>query len=63
MIPFKGTFVFFPSWKDLLCEPRKKKTQILRLKHKLAALQRSAEELFVCCYGIEQSMHLFFVVM
>lgn len=29
-------------------------TQILRLKHKLAALQRSAEELFVCCYGIKQ---------
>lgn len=36
-----------------------KNPQILRLKHKLAALQRSAEELFVCCYGIEQSMHLF----
>lgn len=28
------------------------------LKHKLAALQRSAEELFVCQYGSEQSMHL-----
>lgn len=27
----------------------KKNPQILRLKHKLAALQRSAEELFVCC--------------
>lgn len=36
------------------------KTQLLRIKHKLAALQRSAEELFV--HGIKQSMHLFVVM-
>lgn len=35
---------------NLLLQMDLKRTipQILRLKHKLAALQRSAEELFVC---------------
>lgn len=49
---------------NLLIQTDLKRTipQILRLKHKLAALQRSAEELFVCYYGIKQSMHLFVVM-
>lgn len=63
----KGTF-FSLKWRDLLYEPahsdgsQRTIPQILRLKHKLAALQRSAEELFVCYYGIKQSMHLFVVM-
>lgn len=42
------------KWRDLSYEPapsdgsHRTRPQILRLKHKLAALQRSAEELFVC---------------
>lgn len=43
---------FSLRWRDLLYEPsdgsQRTIPQILRLKHKLAALQRSAEELFVC---------------
>lgn len=51
--PFKGTLfvcLFFP-WRICYVNLEKKQNypQILRLKHKLAALQRSAEELFVCC--------------
>lgn len=48
----KGTF--FLEMEDLLYKPapsdgsQRTIPQILRLKHKLAALQRSAEELFVC---------------
>lgn len=41
-----------------ICRMNSKIRKCRDLKHKLAALQRSAEELFVCQYGSEQSMHL-----